>query len=156
MPLILSGDTGVPASGMPTGSVIQTVQGSLGSMTTTTSTSFVDTGLSASITPTSATSKILVMYSSSIGQDTAAGGQVHRIVRGSTEIFLSGVIYSGASGQIYAVAALQYLDSPATTSSTTYKIQFRTQASASACYFNADYGGATGETSTITLLEIKA
>jgi hypothetical protein len=61
MALILSGDTGVPASGMPTGSVIQTVNGTYSSQVNTSSTTYVDTGLTATITPLFATSKILIM-----------------------------------------------------------------------------------------------
>jgi len=64
MALILSGDTGVPASGMPTGSVIQVQSTTKTNTFSTTSTSFTDvTGLSVSITPISTSSKILVIYS---------------------------------------------------------------------------------------------
>jgi hypothetical protein len=61
MALILSGDTGVPASGMPTGSVIQTVQATYGTQVSTSSSTYIDTGLTATITPSSATSKIMVI-----------------------------------------------------------------------------------------------
>ena len=51
MALILSGDTGVPASGMPAGSVIQTVMASTASPLSSSSSTYIDAGLTASITP---------------------------------------------------------------------------------------------------------
>lgn len=146
----------IPKAALPTGSVLQVVQGSLTTFSTTTSTSFVDTGLSATITPTSNTSKILVMYSATVATANSNGGHLNKILRGSTEIWASGVVYTNSSNYLSVSTSGQYLDSPATTSSTTYKVQFATQNAASEASFNINFGGFTGEVSTITLLEIAA
>lgn len=152
---ILTGSSAITISQLPAGSVLQVVQGQLTTQASTTSTSFVDTGLSASITPSSASSKILVMYNAGTGSGSTAGGAVNRILRGATEILLQGVAYSGA-GSVYGTASATYLDSPATTSSVTYKIQQASQSASATAFFNSDFGSFTGERATITLMEIAA
>ena len=105
----------------------QVVTASTSTTTTTTSTSYVDvTGLSVSITPTSATSKILVLmncvfesYSGSGG--TSAGG-AYQLVRGSTAISNGNFLWISISGAasnflIDSPSSISYVDSPATTSS---------------------------------------
>lgn len=123
-----------PAGG---GKVLQVVQGTYSTSTTSTSTTYADTGLTLSITPSSASSKVLVMVSlpaesGSTGQD--AGGAT-RLLRGATAVFTptgsnfteSFYAYTGGSGSYGALMqTYSYLDSPATTSATTYKVQFKT------------------------------
>jgi len=164
MALILSGDTGVPSSGMPAGSVIQTVQGSTTTELSTSSTSFVDTYLSAAITPTSSTSKILVLvagplYCGNTGYNTYA---ISRLLRGSTALLDTNHITDNGAGSGVGVTAsaslnINYLDSPATTSSTTYKLQLRlgqtTYSAVTKFPFQTGFGATY--TATITLLEIK-
>jgi hypothetical protein len=147
--------TSATTTGFPAGSVLQVVQSTLATFSTTTSTTYTDTGLSASITPSSSSSKILIISSAGVGSSASAGGSLNRIVRGSTAIFTQGVSYSG-TGSVYTGSSLVYLDSPATTSSTTYKIQFVTQNASSTAFFNGDFGSFTGETASITLMEIAA
>jgi len=164
MPLILSGDTGVPASGMPTGSVIQTVQGTTNTSVTNATTTYTDTNLTATITPTSNTSKILViisqsmyLYDTSSAIDGGAGLILQR--NGST-------IYSPTANRdiftFYAPTGLSrfdfglmlpvnYLDSPASTSALTYKTQAALQTSGAGASIICQSAGY----STITLLEIK-
>ena len=147
-----------PAGG---GKVLQVVSAVYSTSTGITTTSYADTGLSATITPTLNTSKILVLISQSI---TLSGGQVSggavKVLRGATDIytvagtnnqaFLAGE--TGANSYLGGSFAFNYLDSPATTSATTYKTQGRRNASAaSTMTFNAD-----GASSSITLLEIGA
>jgi hypothetical protein len=153
---IVTSASSIAASQLPAGSVLQVVQSTLATFSTTTSTTFTDTGLSASITPSSSSSKILIISSAGVGSSSSAGGSLNRIVRDSTAIFTQGVVYSGAAGTVYAATSLVYLDSPATTSSTTYKIQFATQSASSTSFFNSDFNSFTGETASITLMEIKA
>jgi len=154
MALILSGDTGVPASGMPVGSVIQVVNVTLSTQASTTSASFIDSGLSASITPTSSTSKILVIVSQTIynGSGTNSGGET-QLLRNSTSIIVEG--WSAYKTDEFYRSNFNHLDSPATTSSVTYKTQFRKITSGtSSSYYS--YGDGSGQTkSTITLMEIK-
>ena len=106
--------------------------------TTTTSTSstvsgYVDvTGLSVTITPTSATSKILItsmcQFTTVQGATTYSVGQI-QLLRGATQMYstLFGSYFSGGTPPQYLVnygtPFMQWIDSPATTSATTYKIQ---------------------------------
>ena len=147
--------TGSPQSG----SVLQVVQGIYSTVTTTTSTSYVDSGLSTSITPKFATSKILVMangvsrYERSLTNIDAGIGL--QIVRGSTSIynhnlaFYTYIVGASSTNNFYAQFFMNYLDSPATTSSTTYKLQFRT-------YTGTAVTQVDSFPSSITLLEIAA
>lgn len=122
-----------PAGG---GKVLQVVTASYSTETTVTSTTFTDTGLSASITPSSASSKILVLYSQQITltRNGAYAKAWLRLMKDSTAIWTIGNVALGESGiGINAAGASVvdhdrittgvYLDSPATTSSLTYKIQ---------------------------------
>ena len=134
MPLVLNSSSisGLAAVGglsaRQTGEVLQVVQGTYATQVTT-SAGPVDTGLSASITPTSSSSKILV-FVSQIAFIYSSGdcGCILNLLRGST------AIVTGQSHNFYNASTLgepeqigyisyQYLDSPATTSSTTYKTQ---------------------------------
>jgi hypothetical protein len=161
--LIVSG--GVPAWGTPAGGgkVLQVVMGSSSTSTTVTSTTHTDSGLSVSITPSSATSKVLILVSQqlqvySTAANNAAGW---RLVRGSTSIF-DGTGTSNRAFQLANVAseankagyyAMNYLDSPATTSSTTYKTQTKVQSTANSQMVVTQDGSAL---STIIALEIGA
>ena len=146
------GATAASKVGIP-GHVLQVVQATITSQQTTTSTSFVDSGLTATITPTSSSSKILVTGDFGTGCNNTSGGMIMQLVRGSTSIFYRGDFYSAAGGG-YAVDAFFHLDSPATTSATTYKIQFKSQSSSTTVYVNTEYSGSTSPTSHITLMEI--
>jgi hypothetical protein len=146
MPLILDGNgdiaglaTGaLPANVIGAGAVLQVVQATTTSTVTISTTSYTDTGLSASITPTSTSSKILVLINQETYSDRAANatGFGIKIVRNSTDIFTpiaDGTgpydVYMQATGATQTALAwrypLNYLDSPATTSSVTYKTQGR-------------------------------
>jgi hypothetical protein len=159
MALILSGDTGVPASGMPTGSVIQTVSTTKTDTFTSSSTSFTDiTGFSVSITPISSSSKILVF-----GVLTASAGLVSvitgyaQLVRNSTAIGNGayGIAVNNTGNNDFTTQfPFNYLDSPATTSATTYKIQFK--GDGATWYINRPSNRDLACSSTITVMEIKA
>ena len=104
------------------GHVVQVVQGTstsylvLGSNNT-----HVDTGLTATITPKSASSKILILHSSAI-LGTATHDIILRLLRGSTNIHNLN-FWSDNSNYTFMTGAFQYLDSPSTTSATAYKTQ---------------------------------
>lgn len=154
--------TGSPQSG----GVIQMVSTTYATqVSTTTSSAWVDTGLSATITPKFSTSKILVLVSQSYEQNITsslnnAGASIN-ILRGSTAIFTTvgnyGAIYQyftpltltgrGMAAQIGS----NVVDSPATTSATTYKVQMQTGTSGT-MYFQS--GNSTS--SSIILMEIAA
>jgi hypothetical protein len=139
---------------------------------TTTSTSFVDvTGLSATITPTSASSKILVCVSFCMSANSGAGYPFSRILRDSTAIYVGNTAGSrtpalstatayGADNGYLVPTSAQFIDLPATTSATTYKVQALQSAG------NTTRIGATGDdtdasnrirtASSIVLMEIAA
>ena len=135
------------------GAVLQVVQVATTTTTSTSSTSFVDTGMVATITPKSSSSKILVTADFGVGAGNSSNGAIMQLVRGSTQLFYRGNAYSGA-GNSYGVDAFFHLDSPATTSATTYKVQIASQGSSTTCYANPEYSGFTDPTAHITLIEI--
>jgi hypothetical protein len=142
------------------GKVLQVVYNSYNLGVTTTSTSLVDTGLSATITPTSATSKILVIVSQNgCGKNaTTAGRLTLAILRTSTVLqYLTDVAgYTNDSAiNYFNNVSGTYLDAPATTSATTYKTQFLSEGG-SAVYVNDTYANTYKSASTITLMEIGA
>ena len=151
---------GVPSWAAPAGGgkVLQVVQATTATSTTTTSSSYADTTLTATITPSSATSKVLVLVSQMVqvfrGAENTDGSL--NLVRNSTEIVarpsssISVVVASAASVDMQNYQSINYLDSPATTSSTTYKTQQRTNGNGSIRTQSAS------GTSTIILLEIGA
>ena len=155
------------------GKVLQVVQTVKTDTFSTSSTSFVDiTGLSASITPSSASNKILVMCHMGLCMaDTDGRSAAVALIRGSTNIgggTTAGSRVSGISRTASGVNAdhgnglsFQFLDSPATTSSTTYKVQTQSQ-SLNTVYVNrsatdTDIGSSFGTrtSSTLTLIEIE-
>ena len=150
---------------LPTGSVLQVVQGTTTTQTSTTSATLVDTGLTATITPLFSTSKILVLVSQSLAQSNANNTFNSiglAIVRNSTNVFFSDralAVRAGvsASGDVIsdALIAFNYLDSPSTTSATTYKTQFRVFDSANGTA-RAQESLNTTSASSITLMEISA
>ena len=166
MALILNGDTGVTypviaggtsALQSSAGKVLQVVQGTYSTETTTTSNNptFVDTGLTASITPSSSSSKILVIAQIASPAKNGDNTSIYmRLRRDSTTILDVGkgwIAYDNTTGSNgVAGCPLNYLDSPATTSSTTYKVQFCTE------NFGTVRAQGSGTTSTILLLEIAA
>jgi hypothetical protein len=134
MALILSGDTGpsfVQSAAMPTGSVLQVVNATYSTAVNVTNSTYVDSGVTATITPKSSTSKILVsvMMHCEIDGGNNTGGNL-RLYRGATLIWdgqSAGTIYNYASAggnlQQAQMVPIIYLDNPATTSATTYKVQ---------------------------------
>lgn len=145
-------------AGVVRGTVLQVVNATYGTQTSSTSSTYADTGLTATITPTSVTSKILVLVVQSGVQKNGADTTVPlRLLRGSTEIIRFDRVAdtsSTASVNIGA-AGCTYLDSPSTTSATTYKTQFRTSSGTGTVYTQAA-GGVGDSNSTITLMEIAA
>jgi len=152
-----------PAGG---GKVLQVVSATTTTSTTSTSTSFSDSGLSASITPSSASSKILVLTNQVLlVVRVSSNGRIGRIrlMRDSTEISgnasgseMLGISVAANSGQDIRMASgfsYTYLDSPSTTSSVTYKTQIAVQASGASGETTAQWNDAKG---SIVLLEIGA
>ena len=143
-----------PAGG---GKVLQVVSATTSTNASTSTATYLDSNLTASITPSSATSKVLVLFHQngcSRGASNNTTGFYLRLLRDSTEIMIPAQDWAYTNTNLAFIGGTisgAYLDSPSTTSSTTYKTQFKP--------------GVTGLTtsvqesssvSVITLLEIGA
>lgn len=149
--MILASGKSIPKAALPTGSVLQVVSFTDGNQTTT-SAGYVSTTTTASITPTSASSRIFISVALTV--DTLATN-----VQGMTTIYknnttnlalgLSNDAFNDSfntAGRLISSVSMQYLDSPATTSSTTYTVYIKGVGGS----INTNVGGG----STITLMEI--
>ena len=169
----------VPVSGLPSGAnggIIQTLSTTKTDTFTTTSTSLVDiTGLSLTITPSLNSNKVLIIadvIGGVTGSSALFGAQL-QLVRGSTEIAKADASGSrsrattgmggsgGASGNVQQHYGFHFLDSPATTSATTYKIQIKhTQGTETRInmnlYDSTDNVNRVRSVSSITVMEISA
>ena len=149
----------IAASVLPAGSVLQVVQGSYSTTTTNSTTTYADTGLTATITPQFSTSKILVMVSQSALEKPLGNTQnciQIALFRGATQLTSIGPYGAYTNSLFFLIiptASLYYLDSPAVTSALTYKTQFRNGLAASIIYVQSA-PGVDPATSTITLMEI--
>ena len=158
----------VPSGGLPAGSnggIIQVVSTYSTTHISTTSTSFVDSGISATITPSSASNKILIQSTLSVGSSITQS-VYFKLYNGSSEItaatnanssngtaFTTGIDHgSGAQFDIEQVGH-NFLYSPSTTSATTIKIYWRVDGGTG--YINR-YGYSTdvGGGSALTLYEV--
>ena len=139
------------------GKILQVVQGLLTTqVATSTYNTFVTTGLTASITPTSSTSKILATVSGT-GFPGAVNVQgVFTLYRNSTNLSTYGftTAYS-ASNAVQVGVGFSYLDSPATTSATSYTLYFTVTNAVGTVTFNSPSGYGQG-TATIILQEVAA
>jgi hypothetical protein len=148
----LSGMTG---ASMPTGSVLQVVQDTHGAEQNSTSTTFADTGLTATITPSSSSSKILVCVQhtgcAKYGTSNNNGLSVS-LLRGSSVIakVSERAGYDASTGYNWIGGlGTDYLDSPNTTNATTYKTQYKSRISGATVRLNDE-----NTISSITLMEI--
>ena len=151
------------------GAVLQVVSTTKTDTFSTSSTSYTDaTGLSVSITPTSTSSKVFVV--STIHATINNQGYLYlQLVRGSTAVAVGDVRGSriqsstvGNSNQDFTwFPHITYLDSPSTTSATTYKIQIKTGPSGGTAYVNRGVTDTDNTTyfttvSSITVMEVAA
>ena len=158
--LDLSGKTvtyGLSGTDMPSGSVIQVVMNVYTTPSQTGANTYQDTGLTATITPSSTSSKVLVMVSQplSFGTDTTVARDIaFNICRGATQITDGfGEHTSPASSSNTRMPAgnyLKYLDSPASASAVTYKTQFKVNTGSADVYAQQH-----GAESNIILMEIR-
>jgi hypothetical protein len=156
---VLTVSGGVPVWAAPAGGgkVLQVVQGSTSTEVSSSSTTYVDTNLTATITPTSATSKILVLVTQnglqrSVGNSDNAINLRLSLPGGSTVVFGFYLGFTNTTLVQNLASSFNYLHSPATTSAITYKTQFANANPTSLVKVQAD----NNTTSTITLLEIGA
>ena len=161
----------LPTTRLPSGSVLQVVSSTkTDTFSSSTTGSWLDvTGISVSITPTSVSSKIMI-FGRITGMGTNGTTRLQmRLVRDSTAISIgdaagSRLQVSGnelyvAESAAYLGSIITFLDSPSTTSATTYKVQIRNGNSAATVYINRsqedpDGGQYPRGTSSITVMEI--
>ena len=151
---------GVPTWAAPAGGgkVLQVVTQVYTTETTSSTGTLADTGITLNITPSSATSKVLVLVTVQGCAKTSASSNNAlqlRLLRGATVI--GGCDYlnrTATTMELNQCWSTTILDSPATTSATTYKVQFANQAGGTAAV-KINYGSPNDQ-STITLLEIGA
>jgi hypothetical protein len=146
--------TKVPTQMMGAGAVLQVVSYSASLSTSTTSSTYVTTGLAATITPTSATSKILVIASGAVitvGSGTVGYTTIYR--NGSNLTGSNGMTttYTSAGGNVWTPLGVTTYDSPASTSAQTYTLYIRVGGSGT-----TQFGDGGSSQQTITLLEIAA
>ena len=138
------------------GHVVQVVNATYSTQTSNSSVTFADTGLTASITPLSASSKILVTVNVSGVRKVTNNTWIElRLLRNSSVLFnmeSSAGRNGSTTDNAVGSASTSYLDSPATTSATTYKVQFSSANNNAEVFINIS--GNTGSTSTLTLMEI--
>jgi hypothetical protein len=137
----------------PSGSVLQVVQTTTENAVSTSSSSFITSGLTATITPSSSTSKILVLVTNPMRRGAGTvSGMVVAIFRNGSKVYqpMSNLGYTnGNTADLSWLVGCNYLDSPATTSATTYDFRF---ASGSGTMY-AQIDGA-GNMSSMILMEI--
>ena len=167
MPTEISGSTGVNkiqdgtvvasdlASSVDLGKVLQVVTASFTSGTSTTSHDFQNSAITLAITPSATSSKVLALVSSHGSNEAAGRTMYYTLYRGSTNLGNGdggmGVFYTDSSTRVRSPLVINLLDSPNTTSSTTYTVKFRSASNGSAVELPPTNG-----TSFITLVEIGA
>ena len=148
--------TGLKWAAAPTGKIIQVVYGSTSSAVSSASSTYIDTNLTATITPTSATSTVLVMVAQQVSKTATASATSCnlRLYRGATNIrqLTTDLLYTATTLKFIGYTFVHnYVDSPATTSATTYKTMFMNPNSTSQIELQD-----SGAFSTIVLMEIGA
>ena len=157
MSLILDGTGGITFNNATTqasaGQVLQVVNATTSTETTSSSSTYADTTLTATITPKFSTSKILaIVNQTGCGKNATNITVGYRLLRGSTTIcsFEPQAGYTDTANHLrFGGTGCSFLDSPATTSATTYKTQFANNSSSGLAYAQV-----SSATSTITLMEI--
>jgi len=148
-------------SGMPVGSVLQVVQGLTTTETTTSSSTPVNTTIAASITPTSSTSKILILIkiSEAVKTNASASNRIQlRLYKNgvnmsfnASSFMMSGNLYTATAVEARGSLGFNYLDSPATTSALEYRVYMASNDATSAVSVQNN-----SSPSTIILMEIAA
>jgi hypothetical protein len=139
------------------GKVLQVVMGTQTSMMSYGSTSFADTTLTATITPASSSNKVLVLVSqigTVIQSTTSTRSTYFNLVRGSTQLFqnYSQTKPDSSTTRYFVTNSMNYLDSPNTSSATTYKTQVRGDGGSWDIYLQKD----NLSQSQIILIEVSA
>ena len=157
----LTGTQNIPKATLPTGSVLQVVSFASVTYTSVNTTTPTATGFSASITPSSSSSKILIsFYCSEFRVPGTAGANIQLYKNGSGLTFVAREFCyctSISTGTFGNIIASSFLDSPATTSSVTYAIYAGLLTGSGTLEFLPNGGASTSAKNvTLTLMEISA
>jgi hypothetical protein len=147
----------VPAANATSGSIVQVVTGSTSTNVTNSTSTFVDTGITATITPKFSTSRILVLISI-LGLFKSSGNSNNRI---GIQLQRNGSVLDQSLANLWTQTAVDarqssvynYTDTPASTSALTYKLQFCNEQNVAEARFQRDSNSGT---SSIMLLEVAA
>ena len=145
----------VTSAGLPAGSVLQVVTSTTSTEIANNTTSDVATGLSATITPTSSSSKIFATATIPIQIGSNSGNIVvlYSLKRGSTVIATTPTkVNVNAIVQLHESVSISKLDEPATTSATTYSVTFKETAQTNR--YGSSLVCTDSTTATLTLMEI--
>jgi hypothetical protein len=140
--------SGAARANFGAGAVLQVVNENPTLSFSTSSGTFASIGLSASITPSSATSKILVLATYLESSQTSNVSLQTSLFRVATQLNITTGQYAASAGWLQTTNTTTFLDSPSTTSPVTYTIQARVSAGAGTLSFS--------DKSSITLMEIAA
>jgi hypothetical protein len=138
---------GIAKAGMPAGSVLQVVQGTFSTQSSVTGTTATATGITATITPTSSTSKIFILVSIPAYNASPAANANFTIYKNGSPLNTIAYFQGGAAALADTYTGV-LIDSPATTSATTYAIYAVTAAAATVYWAFGNYQ------CSITLMEI--
>ena len=133
--------------------ILQVVAGSTTTATTTTSSSYQTSTLTATITPSSTSSTILAYYTGSYGGSSNVAQMYTALFRGTVAgtNLSENTMYANSSTGYYGTMAKAVIDTPATTSATTYTVGFRSGGGAMTCTAQQ-----LSTQSTLILMEISA
>lgn len=133
--------------------VIQIIAGTSTTAFSTTSSSFQTTNLSASITPSSSSNKVLVMVNGQFIIDTSAAAGAVTVARGGTNILATQGFMNptATAANSFYMASYTYVDAPASTSALTYAVQIKSNGTNT-----TEFPGTTNSTQSIILMEVVA
>ena len=146
----------IPTSGVPSsggGGIIQIVQNTHNTESSTSSSSYVASGLTLNITPKFSTSKVLVCFNlplQSGGHNLRAAVGLHR---GGSQIYLAQreALFNNSSSNNSETVSGMFLDSPATTSTLTYDVRVRVSGGSGTFYW-----AVSSTVCTLTAMEVSA
>ena len=122
-----NGSGTITTPGITTGKVLQVLFNNSNATVSTTSQSYVTSNQSLSITPSSTSSKILILFNCTVSTLAANTGIEIEIRRGGSSIsdFETGMYTAQVGGNLTTMGGTSFLDTPNTTSATTYEVFFK-------------------------------
>lgn len=145
----------VPRDGLPSGAsgggIIQIVQDTYNTESSTANSSYTETGLSVNITPTSASNKVLVLFNLPIQKGASNLRVATALHRGGSNIYDANLEsnFNNSTSQATETVSGMFLDSPATTSQVTYDVRVKVSSGSGTFYW-----AVSGCVCTLTVMEV--